>query len=193
MSQRIYQLFQRSLEAKMQVGEDIAPLIENAALQMVNALLQDKKILVAGNGPSAALAQMFVACLIDRFEKERPGLPALWLGGTVANFTAIASDQEFQEVYAKQLRAIGNAGDILLTLSTSGNAQNLLCAMQAAEERNMHIIALTGRDGGLTASQGRPNHHICVPINSRSRIHEIHLLILHCFCDLIDHHLFGIE
>ncbi len=194
MSQRVYNLFQRSIEAKMQVGEELAPLIEAAADQMVQALLSEKKILVCGNGPSAALAQIFASNLIDRFEKERPGLPAIWLGGNMASYTAIVADTQHQEVYAKPVRALGQEGDLLLLISSSGNATNLVQAMAAAADRGLTIIALTGRDGGEVGKRLSPmDLELCARVNSRSRIHEIHLLALYCLCDLIDHKLFGID
>lgn len=194
MSQRVYNLFQRSIEAKMQVGEELAPLIEAAAEQMVQALLSDKKILVCGNGPSAALAQIFASNLIDRFEKERPGLPAIWLGGNMASYTAIVADAQHHEVYAKPVRALGQEGDLLLLISSSGNATNLVQAMAAARDRGLGVIALTGRDGGEVGKRLAPTDiELCARVNSRSRIHEIHLLVLYCLCDLIDHKLFGID
>lgn len=194
MSQRVYHLFQQSIEAKMQVGEDLAPLIENCADRIVQALLEERKIFVCGNGPSSALAQLFAAQLIDRFEKERPSLPAIWLGGNITTYTAIASDTAHDEVYAKPLRALGQTGDLLVVISSSGNAQNLVSAITAARDRNIDVIALIGRDGGEIARQLLlSDFPLCAHINSRSRIHEIHLLVLNCLCDLIDHKLFGIE
>lgn len=194
MSQRVYSLFQRSIEAKMQVGEELAPLTESAADQLVQALLNEKKILVCGNGPSAALAQIFASNLIDRFEKERPGLPAIWLGSNMASYTAIVADAQHQDVYAKPLRALGQEGDVLVLISSSGNAVNLVQAMGAAHDRGLTVIALTGRDGGELAKRlGPADLGLCARVNSRSRIHEIHLLLLYCLCDLIDHKLFGID
>ena len=193
MSQRVYQLFQRSIEAKMQVGEELAPIIEGAADRFVQALLDEKKILVCGNGPSAALAQIFSSNLIDRFEKERPSLPAIWLGSNMASYTAIAADSQYHEVYAKPLRALGQPGDLLLVISSSGNAVNLLQAVGAARDRGMDVIALTGRNGGEVGNLlGPTDIELRARVNSRSRIHEIHLLVLYCLCDLIDHKLFGI-
>lgn len=194
MSQRVYNLFQRSIEAKMQVGEELAPLIEASTDRLVQALLEEKKILVCGNGPSAAFAQIFASNLIDRFEKERPSLPAIWLGGNMATYTAIVADEHYRDVFAKPLRALGQAGDILVVLSSSGNAANLVHAISAAHDRGLSVIALTGRDGGEVGQlleQG--DIELRASVNSRSRIHEIHLLVLYCLCDLIDHKLFGIE
>lgn len=194
MSARVYNLFQRSIEAKMQVGEELAPLIEQAADRLVSALLEDRKILVCGNGPSSALAQIFAANLTDRFEKERPSLPAIWLGANMASYTGILAEDQYNEVYAKPVRALGQVGDVLLLISSSGNAANLQCALAAAHDRGLHAIALTGRDGGRLGAQLRDDDlHLCAQVDARSRIHEIHLLALYCLCDLIDHKLFGIE
>lgn len=194
MSQRVYEIFQRSIEAKMQVGEALAPIIEQAADRMVEALLDERKILVCGNGPSAALSQIFAASLIDRFEKERPSLPAIWLGSNIATYTAIASDSNHNEVYAKPIRALGQPGDVLVVISSSGNPANLRQAVSTARERQMQVIGLTGRDGGnLSALLTAEDIELRAEIDSRSRIHEVHLLVLYCLCDLIDHKLFGIE
>jgi D-sedoheptulose 7-phosphate isomerase len=194
MSQRVYNLFQRSIEAKMQVGEELAPLIEHAADRLVQALLDDKKILVCGNGPSAALAQIFSASLTDRFEKERPSLPAIWLGSNMASYTAIVTDAQHHEVYAKPLRALGQPSDVLLVISSSGNSVNLIHAVTAAHDRGLSVVALTGRNGGELANLLMPGDiELRAQVNARSRIHEIHLLVLYCLCDLIDHKLFGID
>ena len=194
MQQRIYELFQRSIEAKMQVGETLTPLIEQAANVLVQALLDERKILICGNGHSSALAQIFVSCLLDRFEKERPSLPAIWLGSTMPSYTAMVTESHHAEVYAKPIRALGQAGDVLIVLSSSGNASNLLQAVTAAHERGLTVIALTGRDGGdISSLLDVHDIEICAAIPSRTRIHEIHLLCLYSLCDLIDHSLFGIE
>jgi D-sedoheptulose 7-phosphate isomerase len=194
MSQRVYSLFQRSIEAKMQVGEELAPVIEFAAERIVRAFLDEKKILVCGNGPSAALAQIFSASLIDRFEKERPSLPAIWLGSNMASYTAIVADAHHHDVYAKPLRALGQPGDILMVISSSGNAGNLLQAIYAARDRGLDVIAITGRDGGnISTMLTADDIELCARIDSRSRIHEIHLLVLFCLCDLIDNKLFGMD
>jgi len=192
LSSRVYTLFQKSVEAKMHVGEGLAPQIALASKTIVESLLENKKILICGNGNSSALAQMFTTTLIDRFERERPGLPAIWLGGNVSFYTAIASGSELEEVYSKPVRALGQERDILCVISTSGNSQNLIRAIVSAHERNMTVLALTGRDGGKIAELLQNNDvHICANINSRARINETHLLSIFCICDLIDAHLFG--
>ena len=194
MSQHVYEIFQRSIEAKMQAGEALAPLIEDAANILVQSLLDDQKILVCGNGPSSALAQIFTSCLIDRFEKERPSLPAIWLGSNMASYTAMATENHLSEVYAKPIRALGQAGDTLVIISSSGNAANLIQAVSAAHDRQLNVIALTGRDGGnISSVLDSDDLELNAPIDSRGRVHEIHLLSLYCLCDLIDNKLFGIE
>lgn len=192
LEERIYQIFQLSVEAKIQTSEQLLPQIVEASGNIVNSLLEGKKILVCGNGPSAALAQLFSNNLINRFERERPSLPAISLGCDLTNVTSIAYESSFNEIFAKEIRALGNDGDILVIISSSGNPSNLLQAIQAAHEKNMNVITLSGRDGGNLSSLIDVNDtEILVPVDSRSRIHEIHLLILFCLCDLIDEQLFG--
>ena len=192
MDQRVITLFHESIEAKMQSGESLAPLIVGASQVIVNALLNEKKVLTCGNGIAAAQAQIFTSCLINRFEHERPSLPALSLGADLTTQTAIASDYSYNDIYAKQVRSLGQAGDVLLLLTTSGNSSNLLQAISAAHDKEMHVIALTGRDGGDTAALlDAHDIELRAQISSTHRIHEVHLLTLFCLCDLIDQQLFG--
>lgn len=192
MDQRVITLFHESIEAKMQSGESLAPFIASASQVIVHALLNEKKILTCGNGIAAAQAQIFTACLVNRFEHERPSLPAFSLGTDLTTQTAIASDYSYNDIYAKQIRALGQPGDVLLLLTTSGNASNLLQAISAAHDKEMQVIALTGRDGGDTASLLDVNDiELRVPVAAKHRIHEVHLLTLFCLCDLIDQQLFG--
>ena len=194
MSQRVYDLFQRSVEAKMQVGEHLAPAIARASDSMVQALLDERKIFICGNGLSAALAQMFAASLADRFERERPGLPAIWLGSNLTSYTSIAATNGINDVYAKPIKALGQEGDVLVVITTTGNSANLTGAVDAARQRGMAIVALTGGDGGDISHLLDVNDvEVRVELNSRSRIHELHLLCIFCICDLIDNSLFGIE
>ena len=192
LEERTYKIFQRSIEAKMQTGEALLPYIVEASHMLVQCLLNEGKILVCGNGPSAALAQLFSNNLINRFERERPSLPSITLGCDLTNVTSIAYESNFNEIFAKEIRALGQSGDILVILSSSGKPSNLLQAIQAAHERNMNVITLSGRDGGNLSSLLDVNdRELLVPVDSRARIHEIHLLILFCLCDLIDEQLFG--
>jgi len=159
---------------------------------IVESLLNGNKLLNCGNGPSAALAQLFTNNLINRFERERPSLPAITLGCDLTNVTSIAYESSFNEIFAKEILALGNPGDILVILSSSGNPSNLLQGIQAAHERGMRVVTLSGRDGGnLSSLLDADDKELLVPIDSRSRIHEIHLLILFCLCDLIDEQLFS--
>ena len=190
--EKLYTLFQQSVEAKMNAGEVLFPHILQAGSMMVNCLLNEGKILSCGNGPSAALAQILSNYLINRFERERPSLPAMTLGCDLTNVTSIANEKSFNEVFSKEIKAIGHENDVLILFSSSGNPSNLVQAVQAAHEKNMTVIALNGRDGGNISSLLDVNDkEICVPTHSRGRIHEVHLLIIFCLCDLIDEQLFG--
>ena len=194
MEQRVISLFHESIEAKMQAGEALAPLIVEASDIIVHCLVGGGKILAAGNGASAANAQVLSSNLINRFERERPGLPAFTLGMDFSTQTSIANDFGYNDIFAKQIRALGNPGDCLVMFSTSGNPNNLVQAVAAAHEREMNVLMFSGRDGGNVASVlDAHDLEIRVPINARARIHEIHLLCNFCLCDLIDQHLFGAE
>lgn len=190
--ERIYKIFQASVNAKIHCGEQLLPHIVEASTVIVDCLLNGNKLLTCGNGPSAALAQLFTNNLINRFERERPSLPAITLGCDLTNVTSIAYESSFNEIFAKEISALGNPGDVLIILSSSGNPSNLLQAIQAAHERGMRVVTLSGRDGGnLSSLLDVEDKELLVPIDSRSRIHEIHLLILFCLCDLIDEQLFS--
>lgn len=170
----------------------LAPDIVAAANKMIKALLSDKKTLICGNGGSAADAQHFSSELLNRFEKERPGLPAISLATDASTLTSIANDYNYDDIFSKQVRALGSPGDILLVISTSGNSANVIRAVEAAHERNMTCIALNGREGGdLTTCLNQDDINICVPGQSTARIQEMHIIVIHCICDLIDFHLLG--
>ena len=191
MQHRIRQLFQASIETKQQALEVLPPYIEQASLVMVNALLNEGKILSCGNGGSAGDAQHFSSELLNRFERERPSLPAVALTTDSSTITSIANDYSYNEVFSKQIRALGQPGDVLLAISTSGNSANVI---QAAHDREMLVVALTCRDGGGMASLLLPEDvEIRVPSKITARIQEVHLLAIHCLCDLIDRQLFGSE
>jgi D-sedoheptulose 7-phosphate isomerase len=165
-----------------------------AADMMVEALLNGHKILVCGNGGSAADAQHFSAELLNRFERERPSLPAIALTTDTSTLTAIANDYSYDEVFAKQIFSLGQKGDILLAISTSGNSKSILSAIDSAHNRQMPIVTLTGKSGGELAALLQPQDiELRIPSNHTARIQESHLLILHCLCDLMDTRLFGEE
>ena len=191
---RIRQLFQASLETKQLAMEALPNSIADAGQLMVNALLNEGKILSCGNGGSAGDAQHFSSELLNRFERERPSLPAIALTTDSSTITSIANDYSYNEVFSKQIRALGRPGDVLLAISTSGNSANVIQAIQAAHDREMLVVALTGRDGGGMASLLLPEDvEIRVPSRVTARIQEVHLLVIHCLCDLIDNQLFGSE
>ena len=194
MQHRIRQLFTDSIETKTRAMDVLGPSIEQGSQMMVNALLSEGKILTCGTGGSAGDAQHFSSELLNRFERERPSLPAIALTTDASTITSIANDYSYEEVFSKQIRALGQPGDILLAISTSGNSANVMQAIQAAHDREMHVVALTGRDGGAMASLLMPEDvEIRVPARSTARIQEVHLLAIHCLCDLIDRQLFGSE
>lgn len=186
--------FEDSIEVKRISAAKLAAPILNAAEVMLKSLLDNGKILSCGNGGSAGDAQHFSAELLNRFEKERPGLPAIAISTDTSTITAIANDYSYEEIFSKQVLALGMANDTLLAISTSGNSTNIVQAIGAAHEREMSVIALTGNDGGKIASELRKNDiEIRVPSDRTARIQEVHLVIIHCLCDLIDNKLFGGE
>jgi D-sedoheptulose 7-phosphate isomerase len=186
MDERVRRHFQDSIATK-QASIDLAPTIAAAAALMTRCLLEDGKILSCGNGGSAADAQHFSSELLNRFELERPGLPAVALTTDSSTLTSIANDYSYNEVFAKQVRALGQPLDVLLAISTSGNSENVLRAIQAAHERGLKVVALTGRDGGAIAEAlGADDIEIRVPAERTCRIQEVHLLAIHALCDLID-------
>ncbi|SMF95938.1 D-sedoheptulose 7-phosphate isomerase [Methylomagnum ishizawai] len=172
----------------------LGDLIEAAGSRLAHCLLNDGKILACGNGGSAAQAQHFTSELINRYERDRPGLPAISLTTDSSALTSIANDYRFDEVFAKQIRALGHADDILVVYTTSGNSASILGAVTAAHDRDMSVLALNGRDGGALAPLLRETDlELRVPAEVTARIQEAHLLITHCLCDLIDQQLFGEE
>ena len=191
---RIAQHFEASAQLKLSTAHVLAPVIADAAQLMVNCLLADGKILVCGNGGSAADAQHFSAELLNRFEMERPGLACVALTTDSSTLTSIANDYAFEQIFSKQVRALGRKGDVLLAISTSGNSLNVIEAIHAAHERNVHVVALTGRNGGKIGQlMTKQDVHICVGSDITARIQEVHLLTLHCLCDAIDCSLLGVE
>ena len=191
---RIEQHFAASIAAKQGTLATMGPCIVQAAELLAERLRQGHKILVCGNGGSAADAQHFAAELVNRFEIERPGLAAIALTTDSSALTSIANDYAFEHIFARQVRALGRPGDILLAISTSGNSPNVLTAMTAARERGLSTVALTGRDGGRMAGQlGEGDIELRAAATATARIQEVHILVIHCLCDLVDHQLFGEE
>ena len=192
LTQRIQQHFVESATLKQQCADILPEETARAAQMMVQSLMNEKKILACGNGGSAGDAQHFAAELVGRFERERMELPAIALTTDSSILTAIANDYDFQQVFSKQVRALGHEEDILLAISTSGNSANVIEAIQAAHERSMLIIALTGRDGGKIAGLlSETDVLLNVPHQRTARIQEVHLSLIHSLCDAVDCLLFG--
>ncbi|RDH40709.1 MAG: phosphoheptose isomerase [Candidatus Aquirickettsiella gammari] len=189
---RIKTHFSESIRTKSDAAEALPEIILAASQLLVECLLNNNKILVCGNGGSAADSQHFASEMINRFETERPSLPAIALTTDTSTITSIANDYSYNEVFAKQIRALGQAGDTLLLITTSGNSESILRACDAAQSRDLKIIALTGKEGGsLAGLLNSTDIEIRVLGSSTARIQETHLLIIHCLCDLIDKQLFG--
>jgi len=193
-NQQILAHFRESAELKMQAAEQLAGPIAHAIDIMFTALSNGNKILACGNGGSAADCQHFAAELVGRFERERLPLPALALTTDTSILTAVGNDYSYAEIFSKQVQAFGQAGDVLLAISTSGNSANVVQAVETAIEREMHVVALTGKNGGVIATLlGEGDANICVPHERTARIQEVHLVTIHCMCDGIDIALFGGE
>ena len=191
---RIEQHFAASNAAKQRTLATMGPRIVQAAELLAERLRQGYKILVCGNGGSAADAQHFAAELVNRFEIERPGLAAIALTTDSSALTSIANDYAFDQIFARQVCALGRPGDVLLAISTSGNSPNVLAALAAAQEQGLATVALTGRDGGRMAGQlGEGDIELRAAAAATARIQEVHILLIHCLCDLVDHQLFGEE
>lgn len=194
LTERVKQHFNDSIQTKILAVELLADPITQAGKMLAQCLLDNHKILSCGNGGSAADAQHFSAELLNRFETERPSLPAIALSTDTSTITSIANDYSYNEIFSKQLKALGQAGDILLAISTSGNSRNVIEAIYAAHDRDIRVIALTGREGGEIAGVLQPEDiEIRAPSMITSRIQETHLVVIHCLCDLIDRQLFGSE
>jgi D-sedoheptulose 7-phosphate isomerase len=192
--QRVAAHFADSAKLKSEAAAILGEPIVRAGTVLAQALKAGGKALACGNGGSAADAQHFAAELVNRFEAERPPLAAIALTTDSSNLTSIANDYAWEQVFAKQLRAIGRRGDVLLAISTSGNSSNVIEALRAAHELGIAVIALTGKGGGKMAGLlMRDDVHICVPHQNTARIQEVHLLVLHCLCDAIDQQLFGAQ
>jgi len=189
---RVTAQFAESAQLKVDASQALAEPIAHAGALLAEALRAGGKVLACGNGGSAADAQHFAAELVNRFEMERAPLAAVALTTDGSTLTSIANDYAYEQVFAKQVRAIGRRGDVLLAISTSGNSANVVEAMRAAAELGLRVVALTGNGGGrMGALLSARDLHICVPHKRTARIQEVHLLVLHCLCDGIDFHLSG--
>lgn len=187
---RVEQLFQASIETKQASLDKLKSAIADAAETLTQAFNKQGKVLSCGNGGSAADAQHLSSELLNRFEYEREGLAAIALTTDSSTLTSIANDYDYENIFSRQVSALGNANDVLVAISTSGNSANVLAAVKAAHEKEMTVIALSGNGGGiLTTMLNKNDIEICVPSESTARIQEVHLLVLHCLCDLIDQHL----
>jgi D-sedoheptulose 7-phosphate isomerase len=194
LAARIGRHFADSAQTKLAAVDALAQPIARATELMVECLLANGKILACGNGGSAADSQHFAAEMLNRFERERPGLAAMALTTDTSTLTSIANDYDFKQVFSKQVLALGQPNDVLLAISTSGNSPNVVAAVHAAHEREMKVVALTGRGGGEIGKQlVAGDVHLCVPHSVTARIQEVHLLTLHCLCDGIDCLLLGTE
>ncbi len=192
LESRIRQQFEESAQLKLRAAELLAEPLAQAIGAIANALSNGGKILACGNGGSAADAQHFSAELVGRFERERPELAAVALSTDSSILTAVGNDYGFEQVFARQVRALGQPGDVLLAISTSGSSPNVIEAVRAAQERDMLIVALSGKGGGkLSALLSDVDVHLCVPHDRTARIQEVHLLLLHCICDGVDWTLLG--
>jgi D-sedoheptulose 7-phosphate isomerase len=190
--ERIVSHFEESIAVKQQAMAVLAPHIERAGQIMVKVLDKGGKILSCGNGGSAGDSQHFSAELLNRFEMERPGLAAMALTTDGSTLTAIANDYAYDQIFSKQVHALGNDGDCLLAISTSGNSANVIQAVHAAHEQNMRVVAMTGCNGGnIRQILAADDIEICIPSDRTARIQEVHLLVIHCLCDHIDQALFG--
>lgn len=192
LEQRIQQQFFDSADLKYAAAEVLTHPVSDAAQVLLNAITSGGKVLACGNGGSAADAQRFAAEFVGRFERERPGLAALSMSTDTSILTAIGNDYAFDQIYAKQVQALGQPGDVLLAITTSGNSANILEAIDAAHQKDMVVVALTGKGGGkVNNALNESDIHICVPHDRTARIQEVHLLVIHCLCDAVDVSLLG--
>lgn len=192
MEDRVRHLFGVSIEAKIAVADALSSEIAAAGLRLVNCLLNDGKLFLCGNGGSAANCLHFSMAMNNHFEVERPPLPVIALSNDISTLTAVANEGHYDQVFARQIQALGQEGDVLIALTTTGNSDSVLHAVNAANDRGMDTIALSGRDGGVLYNHlGPEDIELRVLGDTAARIREMHLFILHCFCDLIDQSLFG--
>lgn len=191
-AQIVERLFAASIETKRDASRALAGPVADAAEAMIDCLRRDGKILSCGNGGSAADAQHFSSELLNRFDRDRPGLAGIALTTDSSTLTSVANDYDYTEIFAKQVTALGRPGDMLLAISTSGGSPNVNAAIEAAHRRGMRVVALGGRDGGKMATLlSEDDIELRVPSKVTARIQEVHLLAIHCLCELIDQALIG--
>jgi D-sedoheptulose 7-phosphate isomerase len=189
---RVKKIFSDSIAVKEEARSTLAPLIVKAAEVILTSLMDNNKVMSCGNGGSAADAQHFSSEMLNRFERERPGLAAFALTTDASTITSVANDYQFADIFAKQIRALGRPGDVILAFSTSGNSSNIVSAIDAAHEQDARVVLISGRDGGEAAMALNPDDiEVRVASSSTARIQEVHLIITHCICDLVDNHLLG--
>ena len=192
LEQRIQQQVFDSADLKYAAAEILSRPIADAVNAVVGCITGGGKVLVCGNGGSASDAQHFAAEFVGRFERERPGLAAIALTVDSSILTAVGNDYDFNQIFSKQVQALGQPGDVLIAITTSGNSANVLAAVEAAHAKEMTVIALTGRGGGKMNQQlSDTDVHICVPHERTARIQEVHILAIHCLCDAVDLQLLG--
>lgn len=192
-SDRVKDHFSNSIQTSILIADGLADAIAHAGQVLVSSILSGKKILSCGSGGSAALSNYFSTQLLHKFSMERPALPAISLSSDSAALTSIANDHSFRYAFSQQISALGQSEDILLCMSTSGNAESIVEAINVAHEKNMHIISLTGKDGGKIRAMYRPSDlEICIPSEQVACIHEGQLTVINCLCEAIDYGLFGV-
>ena len=192
IEERVRHLFGLSIETKIAAADTLFELIAKAGQRLVDCLLNDGKIFICGSGGSCANSMHFSTAMLDSFEVERPSLPVLNLSMDMGSLSSFANENHYGQAFARQIQALGQKQDVLLLLTTSGNSDSLLNALHAANERGMDAVALSGRDGGVLANHlGPEDIELRVHSDNAARIRELHLFILHCFCDLIDQSLFS--
>lgn len=189
---RIHQQFADHIETASHAASLLSPVIAQAASQIVGVLLQGGKLLSCGNGGSGASAQLLAAKMVNQHERERPGLPTIALNNAIATMTSVAANLSFEEVFSKQVGALGHPGDLLFAISCTGRPENILRAIQSAHEKQMQVIVLSGGDGGrLPEVLKETDLEIRIPTQSTARTTELQPLVIHCLCDLIDAQLLG--
>lgn len=189
---RVKQIFDESIALKTEAAFALGPKIVDAADSILKCLMENNKVMACGNGGSAADAQHFSSEMLNRFERERPGLSAIALTTDASTITSVANDYQFADIFSKQIRALGRPGDVILAFSTSGESNNIIAAIDAAHDQDARVVLVSGRDGGEAARNlSGLDVEIRVPSSSTARIQEVHLMIVHCICDLVDDHLLG--